>query len=73
MSPFTSSCTAITFSVFYLWWLHFKLETRFAIAPAASKNNGRYKSGQNGMKNNYLVTQGSISSTFYTQLLRQQS
>jgi hypothetical protein len=46
-----------------LWWFNFKLNPRFATAPAASKNDTHYKSGQNILKNNHLATLILISET----------
>ncbi len=37
-------------------WFNFKLEPVFNTAPASSKNEAHFKSGQNRLKNNHLAT-----------------
>jgi hypothetical protein len=37
-------------------WFNFKLEPIFDTAPAASKNEARFKSGQSQLKNNHPAT-----------------
>jgi hypothetical protein len=37
------------------WWFDLKHEPIFATAPVASKNDTRYKNGQNRLKNNHLA------------------
>jgi len=37
------------------WWIDFRLKPIYTTAPAASKNNARFESGQNQLENDHLA------------------
>ncbi len=39
-----------------LWWFDFRLKPIYTTAPAASKNDAQFKSGQNRLENNHLAS-----------------
>ncbi len=39
----------------HLWWVHFRLKPIYTTAPAAFKNDLRFKSGQNQLENHHIA------------------